>query len=390
MRIAVRSSIVTGTLIVLLAAAFGPALARQPAALQERRVQLKTIVGEKTVVRNGAAIRTVSAASSDAPLRSNEYMVARWAAKEEKVAPIATKDGTAWSVGFGFIAVRPDGQEIRFRPIIESAGGLSLSGSTSRFQGRIYVGLRDNKNPDAVYPLPQPVSLLVGGQADELQPRQLTIDHTNLPFAEVTIASQDPPDPIAFSLIAAGTSERATVSLPIVRPRLTVVAGRSRIQGFGLETAVISVGAVGLTNPEGRIVTVTSDVASVDPVEVRLDQQGVGTTSVRSASVGEASLNAVSPPLAPAKETIRFSWPVAYFVASVLGGLAGAGLAWAQTKGKKKKLQTVLIRGVLTGVIVVALYAVGVNVLPIQPTATAGEVLAFALAAAGGFVGLKL
>jgi hypothetical protein len=374
---------VTVTFIVLLAAAVSNA------ALQEHRIQLKTIAGEKTVVRNGTAVRKVPAASSDAQIRSNEYVVARWAEKEEKIAPIATKDGTAWSVGFGFIAVRPDGQEIRFRPIIESVGGLSLSGSTNRFQGRIYVGLRDNKNPDAAYPLSQPISLLVGGQAEELQPRQLTIDHTNLPFAEVSIASQDPPDPIDFSLIAAGTSERAMVSLPIIRPRLSVLPGRSRIQGLGLETAVISVRAVGLMNPEGRIVTVTSDVASVDPVEVRLDQQGVGTTSVRSVSVGEASINAVSPPLAPAKETIHFSWPIAYFLASVVGGLAGASLAWAQKKGKKKKFQTVLIRGTLTGIIVVALYAVGVNVLPIQPTATAGEVLAFAVAAAGGFVGLK-
>jgi len=379
----VRSSIVLGTFLVLLAAAFSNA------ALQEHRIQLKTITGEKTVVRNGAAVRKVSATSSDAQIRSNEYVVARWAEKEERTTPIATKDGTAWSVGFGFIAVRPDGQEIRFRPIIESVGGLSLSGSTNRFQGRIYVGLRDNKNPDAAYPLPQPISLLVGGQAEELQPRQLTIDHTNLPFAEVTIASQDPPDPIGFSLIAAGTSERAMVSLPIVRPRLSVLPGRSRIQGLGLETAVISVRAVGLMNPEGRIVTVTSDVASVDPVEVRLDQQGAGTTSVRSVSVGDASINAVSPPLAPGKETIHFSWPIAYFLAAVVGGLGGASLAWVQKKGKKKKFQTVLIRGTLTGIIVVALYAVGVNVLPIQPTATAGEVLAFAVAAAGGFVGLK-
>ena len=379
-----KSSIVLGTFLVLLAAAFSNA------ALQEHRIQLKTVAGEKTVVRNGTAVRKVPAASADAQIRSNEYVVARWAEKEEKIAPIATKDGTAWSVGFGFIAVKPDGQEMRFRPIIESVGGLSLSGDTNRFQGRIYVGLRDNKNPDAAYALPQPVSLLVGGQAEELQPRQLTIDHTNLPFAEVTIASQDPPDPIGFSLIAAGTSERAIVSLPIVRPRLTVLPGRARIQGLGLETAVISVRAVGLTNPGGRIVTVTSDVASVDPVEVRLDQQGVGTTSVRSVSVGQATINAVSPPLAPGKETIRFSWPVAYFLASVVGGLAGASLAWAQKKGKKKKFQTVVIRGTLTGIIVVALYAVGVNVLPIQPTATAGEVLAFAVAAAGGFVGLKI
>ena len=49
-----------------------------------------------------------------------------------------------------------------------------------------------------------------------------------------------------------------------------------------------------------------------------------------------------------------------------------------------------LILGILTGLVVVALFAVGVNVLPIRPTATAGEALAFALSAAGAYVGLRL
>jgi hypothetical protein len=357
----------------------------------QRQVDLGTAEGDKTVIQNGRMVRRIDRASSNAVLRPNEFIVARWAQENSEVAPMTSGASEAWSLGFGFIGVTPSGQEIRFRPVIESTGGLALSKNASGFQGRIYVGLRDSNNPSAAYPLPQPISLLVDGQADELVPRQLTIDHTNLPFAEVSIGAQDPPDAIAFSLIAAGTSERATVSLSVVRPRLELIPARTLIQGLGLETAMVSVRAVGLPSPEGRLVTVTSDFASVDPTNVRLDDQGVGTTTVRSVSFGTASIRAASPPLTPATTPIEFSWPVAFLVASVLGGVAGAALARFQRSGSRKKgFQVVLIRGVLTGLIVVALYAIGVNVLPVQPTATAGEVLAFALAAVGGFLGFKI
>jgi hypothetical protein len=360
------------------------------AAPPQRRIDLERVAGDKTIVRGTATVRKVDPSARDTQLRPGEYAVARWKDKPEKVPPVTGQKSEAWSVGFGFIGVNAAGQEIHFRPVIESAGGLSLAPGANGYQGRIFVGLRDNANSAAAYALPQPVSLLVGGQADELMPRQFTIDHTNLPFVEVLVASQDPPDPVEFNLIAAGTTERATISIPVVRPRLDVIPGRSRIQGLGLETATVSVRAVGLTDPEGRVVTVTSDFASVDPVEVRLDGAGVGTTTVRSVSLGSALLNAASPPLAPASTSISFSWPVAFLVASIAGGLLGSALANFKKSGRKKALQVVLLRGILTGILMAALYAIGVNLLPIQPTATAGEVLVFAVAAVGGFIGLKL
>jgi hypothetical protein len=356
----------------------------------QKRVQLQTIPGEKTVVRGDRAIRKMDASVKEASLRANEYIVARWANNEVKIPPIAARTGDAWSVRFGFIGIAPDGREIRFRPVIESGGGLAVTRDAGSFHGRIFVGLLDNKNPAAAYPLPQPVSLLVSGQAEELMPRQFTMDHTNLPFTEITIASRNPPDPTEFTLIAAGTSERATINLPVVRPLLKLVPARSQIQGLGLETSSISVRAVGLPDPMGRIVTVTSDFASVEPTQVALDAQGVGTTTVRSVSFGKASINAESPPLAPATVPVYFSWPITFLVTTVLGGLVGAALARIQSPRKKKSLRTVLIRGVLTGIIVGALYAIGVNVVPIHPTANAGEALTFAVAAVAGFVGLKL
>src|SRR5262249_57694456 len=129
--------------------------------------------------------------------------------------------------------------EIGWRPVMDWAGGIGLR-VAGKFQGRIFVGLRDNKAPAASYPIPQPVSIRVSGQADELLPRQFSMDHTNLPFTEITIASNNPPDPTEFTLIAAGTSERATINLPVVRPRLEVVPARSQIQGLGLETSTVS------------------------------------------------------------------------------------------------------------------------------------------------------
>ncbi len=361
------------------------------AAVRSRQVDLATVAGDKTVVRRDATIRRVDANTRNATLRSDEYIVARWAAREVEIAPTVSPRSKAWSVGFGFIGIAADGRELRFRPVIESSGGLVVSKDARAFRGLIYVGLRDNRDPASSYKLPQAVSLLVSGEADDVAPRQLSIDHTNLPFAEVAIETSNPPDEIGFSLIAAGTSERATVTLPVSRPHLEISVARGRIQGLGLESTALTVRAVGLASPEGRAVTLTSDFASIEPTEVRLNDQGTASASVRSVSIGSAAIRASSPPLSPASEPVTFSWPIAFFLASIAGGVSGATLARVQKSGlpKKRSLQTVVIRGVLTGVIVVALYAIGVNVLPIKPAANAGEVLAFAVAAVGGFVGLK-
>jgi peptidoglycan/LPS O-acetylase OafA/YrhL len=108
--------------------------------------------------------------------------------------------------------------------------------------------------------------------------------------------------------------------------------------------------------------------------------------------VGEAKVQAISAPLSPASATVDFVWPVATLIASVLGGMAGA-LVKRMQRGRVRSmraLRPVLIVGVLSGIVVVALYAVGVNVLPIQPTATAGEALTFVLAAVGAYLGLRI
>jgi hypothetical protein len=103
-------------------------------------------------------------------------------------------------------------------------------------------------------------------------------------------------------------------------------------------------------------------------------------------------VRASSPPLSEATAPVRFAWPIAVLVAAVLGGMIGAYVGRVQRSRirSRRALVSVVSIGLLTGIVVVVLYAVGVNVLPIQPTATAGEALAFALAAVGGYLGLRV
>jgi hypothetical protein len=363
---------------LLIAALFVPVpLPAQPATAT-REVDLQRLEGPRTVLSRDAA-RKLDPEAARVTLRPGEYVVGQWTGGAAPVKPAVAPDGQAWVLEFGFIGVTQDGREIRFRPVIETAGGLVASGDG--FSGLIHVGLRDIRDPTAQYELPRPIGLLVSGQAEEVAPRQLTLRHTNLPFADVRISARDPADAVELIVQASGTTERAMVTVPVSRPRLELALARSHIQGFGLETSPLTVRAVGFPNPEGRLVTIGSRLGSVEPAAVTLDAGGTATTIIRSGLVGTTVIEASAPPFSPASQPIVFEWPIAFMIAAIIGGLAGAYLRHRTLKGA-------LGTGVLTGVLAAALYAVGVNVLPIQPTARTGEVLVFVVAAVGAYVGL--
>ncbi|MGE4056674.1 MAG: hypothetical protein AB7F99_17935, partial [Vicinamibacterales bacterium] len=222
--------------------------------------------------------------------------------------------------------------------------------------------------------------------------RQVTVSHINLPFAEIAVTATNPAETLDVTVQANGTTERAMVSMPVRRPSLELSVTPRSVQGFGFESAQITVRTTGLSNPGGRVVTVSSDTGRLETTEIHLNDQGTGSTTLRSVSIGNAAVHASSPPLGAVDDTVRFAWPLALLASAAAGGLAGAFLGLPkQAAGKRRKgVPQALLVGVLTGFVVVALYAVGVNVLPVQPTATAGEALAFALAAVGAFLGLRL
>lgn len=345
-----------------------------------REVDVQRLQGRRTVLAAKQPL-AVEADTKTVWIRPGEYVVGQWTDRTVTVEPTTARDAQAWMAGFGFIGLDTEGREVRFRPVIETSGGLIAQGPG--FAGLVHVGLRDVQDPSKKYSLPQPIGLLVSGEADDLTPRQLTLGHINLPFEPVRVVSRDPADTVELTLQASGTTERATVAVPVFRPRLELFVAPPRIQGMGLETADVTVRAVGDSEPAGRVITISPTRGWVETMNLTLDQTGTATTSIRSAWLGTATVNASGAPFAPASESVEFLLPVVFLVAALLGGLAGAYLrhGW--------RMKAVLLDGGLTGIVVAALYAVGVNVLPFQPGARAGEALVFVVAAAGAYLGLS-
>lgn len=357
---------------------------------QPRAVDVSKLAGPKTVV-SATAVRRIPADAAKMTIRPDEYVIARWTAKDLPTTPVQATSNQAVAAGYGFIAITRDGREVRFRPIIETSGNLQVT-PDGTFEGRIFVGLQDLRDPAAAYELPNAVALLVSGQVDSVAPRQLSLTHTNLPFEEITIGARDPSDELELQLLATGTTERATARLKVARPRLEIVPSRRRIQGFGFERMDVTVRAVGIQRSAERVVSLVSEPGSFESAQVSLNEQGTAVARLRSVSVGTATVQASSPPLTAASAEVQFVWPVATLIASILGGMVGAFIKRMQGGRirSSRAFRSVLLVGVLSGIVVVALYAVGVNVLPVQPTATAGEVLTFAMAAVGGYLGLQL
>ena len=162
----------------------------------------------------------------------------------------------AWTLPVDIYGLTADGRTIHIKPVIEAAGGFHAAGREAEFPALVQVRLQDVDDPSAWYDLPTPINLLVGADVDAVDPRQLVVKHTSLPFVEVNVLTANPGDSIEVSVQAGTTPEKATVTIPVVRPSLRVSLAGGRIQGLGLEESGIVVALVGLANAAGRKVTV--------------------------------------------------------------------------------------------------------------------------------------
>jgi len=275
-----------------------------------------------------------------------------------------------------------------------AGGGLRLAAGVPGYVGTIHVALEDAEDRTRSYELPEPATILMTAPIDSMEPSHFEIEQIGS-WHDVALRAVDPADEFDVKIRAAVDPDDLIIPVAVVRPKLTVVASPAKIAGLGLETANVSVAADGVPDPQGHEVVLAAEHGSLAASTLALDEQGLAKTTIRSISVGSTTVSATSPHLAEGhSQPIEFTWPLSFALAALLGGAIGGLIKhWQGTRaagtGSRSRLAAAAI-GALVGIVVAALYAVGVNVLPIPPSATAGEALVFALAAAGGFLGLRL
>jgi hypothetical protein len=259
----------------------------------------------------------------------------------------------------------------------------------------ILVGLEDVQDRTQIYDLPHPAELLVTSTAGEVDPSDpFEIRRTNL-WKHVNLHALDPPPTFAVRIRSTVEQEGVALQIATIRPLPTIEVDRLKIQGLGLETATVTVTVEGLQKPEGHEVTVSAPAGGkLSKTSVLLNANGVAQTELRSIAIGSTQVEAIGPQLAKGtSKRVEFVLPWLFLGAAILGGAVGAAIRRAQNARKKPPQSAVALDigvGSLNGILVAVLYAIGINLLPVTPVATAGEALVFGLAAFGGFMGFQM
>ena len=338
---------------------------------QDVEVRRRELGADKVQVLEQGGLRTLPADVTAVSLRRGEFAVAR---DGQVATPRVTATEIRYQLPIRMIGADATGERVRLRPVVEvGGGGLRYRSPTDGFSARVLLGLEDEDEPARSRPLGRTVRLLVTAEADSTTPESISIDHSNLPFATVEIVALRPGDSVRLRVQPDFDPDGVELSIPVVRPELTLRVSPQRIQGFGLETADLTIRVEGAATAGSLAVTLSSDRSRPEPPVVELDPSGAATALIRSNGVGTARVVAEGEPLKAADAAIEFAFPWAFAIAALAGGLVGGLIRFLKLKFKDKaKIELVpliwhVLLGVLIGFVTTAAFSVGINLLSIHP-----------------------
>lgn len=304
-------------------------------------------------------------------------------------APPSRGPGEMWTLPYRFVGLDAAADELELEAVVQVDGGGLRPQRSGGFLGRIFAQVLDRARPSEQRALPSAIEILVTAAVDSVDPQTIRLERTNQ-WSRVELSAASPDDPVVVRLVPTFDPEGTEIEVPLVRGSLRLSISPREIQGLGLETADVTVRAIGLPDPTGREVVLVADRGSPDEHRLLLSPEGTASTSIRSVTTGTAKVTVEASGMVPAEAAVDFVFPWLFLIATVVGGVAGALIRWARTAKTKRRnlLAEIFLVGVLTGLVVAVAYSVGINLLGWEPTARAGEALVFVFSALGAYFGL--
>ena len=283
------------------------------------------------------------------------------------------------------------GREIELQLSATAAGMIPSDGG---FRGILHVLVEDAGNPSNQVNFQPPLQISVTAPV-QVNPGVVELSRTGQ-VAQIELKASSPKNPVPVTVgLGAGVTP-VKIDVPVIRHDLTLDASPKSIQGLGLEKTTITVTAGATAGPQQELsLTLTTDRGSLTAHELKLGSAGRAETTLRSISIGTATLTAKGGGLNPATTSVRFEWPWAFAIAALVGGIVGSLIRrWRRLRSSvpTRSVWLEVVLGILTGVLAAAAYAIGVNLLVFvgfQPDATAGEALVFVLSALAALFGIQ-
>jgi hypothetical protein len=260
-----------------------------------------------------------------------------------------------------------------------------------RYVGTIQLGVA-NIQQNAARQLSAPITFQVL-EAGLASPNQVRVSEISPPYQSIRVAGMAAPMGLTVHVVSQLDPKPPGMAVTIpVAPSLDVSVGRTAIDAFGLEETPVMVTANGIDAPAGKVVQLSANpVGYITDSYVKLDDSGMGRTSVRSGAPGNVKIRASGLQMS-AEADVDFNFPTLTLLASLIGGAVGGAIRLLSMIGQRSLVKWALGLGLslLLGVLIFALYAVGVNVTPLKLTVTVGQIAVFVVSAVGAYFGTRL
>ncbi|HWI85183.1 MAG TPA: hypothetical protein VNT42_02510, partial [Sphingomonas sp.] len=347
-----------------------PAMAPVAAASAPVVQVAKPVAGKNYIVGLNAADRNIVAAQ----VRALPGVQHRGAVTSQNIARQQAVNGTEVQLaGYAFVG----------QPLTRDAQG--------RYVGTIQLGVL-NIQQNAARKLSAPITFQVL-EAGLASPAQVTVSEISPPYQSIRVASMAAPLGLTVHVVSQLDPKPPGMAVVIpVAPSLNVAVGRAVIDAFGLEETPLMVTANGIDAPAGKIVQLSTNPGGyIADTYVKLDDSGMGRTSLRSGAPGRVEIRASGLQMS-AQTAVDFAFPTLTLIASLIGGAVGGTIRLLSNIGRSNPRTWAIGLGLslLLGVLIFALYAVGVNVTPLKLTVNVGQIVVFVISAVGAYFGTRL
>ena len=232
--------------------------------------------------------------------------------------------------------------------------------------------------------------LKVLGDADSTRPDSVVMRRTNAQDETIRVYADGSTDSVRVQIVPA--FDRRGVDLWLqVRQTLMFENPPRSIQGLGVETATLTVNTRG-NSRDTAVVTVTPSKGSLDTRSVTVANAGA-VVKLRSAGLGDVTIDASARGWAPARITIVYRFPFEFLGAALAGGVLGGLVAYMYAKRRTPALlRQYLLKGVLAGLLTCVVYfGLGITLVQFDVKIEFfSELAVFALSALAAAFGIPL
>jgi hypothetical protein len=248
--------------------------------------------------------------------------------------------------------------------------------------------------------LDSPVTINLTGENAELRPSKITIGRMGQEgFTNVTVTC-DRHDADAKVILHSDFGE-SSFDIPIGphTSQLMIFTSESRISGYGLGTATVTVKRMAedgreLSESNSLRLSLTADHGKLDSSVVTIAPgQSSVEVKVRSVGLGTAKVSAETDSFKSDLANLQFVFPLSYIVSALAGGCLGGIARYFRVKagGKNRKSPGQFVcEGAVVGFLIVAAVAAGVVLVHLPPTVIGTELGALVIATAGGYSGAPI